>query len=159
MNLSGYFTLLGSLLIAVLLMIMPLPEWLVTIWPLWIVVVLSYWMLALPHRIGLGSACFFGLLLDVFNNTLFGQHALALLIVAYLMDKVHRQVRMFDWWQQSIVMMFLAALYSLSLYAVQRFLHDVHLGWQHWLPILSTGVVWPLVFNVLRHYRQKFRIV
>lgn len=158
MNFSGYFTLFGSMLIAVLLMIVPLPDWLGTVWPLWIVVVIAYWMLALPHRVGVGSACFFGLLLDVFNNTLFGQHALALVIVAYVMDKMHRQVRMFYWWQQSVVMMLLALLYCLSLYAVQWFLHDIHLSWQHWLPIVATGVVWPLVYGLLRHYRQKFRI-
>lgn len=158
MNMSGYLTIFGSMLIAMLLMIMPLPETLSAIWPLWIVVVMAYWMVALPHRVGLWSAWVIGLWLDVFNNTLFGQHALALVIVAYLIDKLHRPLRLWNWWQQSIVITCLSALYGVILYSVQCFLRETTLSWQHWLPVLSSGLVWPLVFWLLRHYRQKYRI-
>ncbi len=159
MNSYGYLTLFGSMLLAVLLMIMPLSSGLATVWPLWIVVVLGYWLYALPHRVSLGSAVFFGLLLDVFNNTLLGQHALALVTVAYIMEKMHHQMRLFFWWQQSLFMMFLTAIYVFILYIVQSFLFEIHLSWHYWLPIFTTGLVWPLVFGVLRHYRQKFRMI
>ncbi len=158
MNLSGYFILFTSMLLAVLLMIMPLPDGLAFIWPLWIVAVLGYWLYALPHRVSLGSALFFGILLDVFNNTLLGQHALALVTVAYIMEKMHHQIRLFFWWQQALLMMCLAAVYSFILFFVQSLLAEIHLSWPFWLPIISTGVIWPVVFALLRHYRQKFRI-
>lgn len=158
MNISGYLTIFGSMLIAIVLMMLPVPDWLSLVWPPWIVVVLSYWMLALPHRVGLWSAFFVGLWLDVCNNTLFGQHALALIIVAYVLDKMHHRLRLFYWWQQSFSVALLALLYALSLYAVQYYLHLTSVSWRHGLPIVAAGVVWPVVFWLLRYFRQKFRI-
>lgn len=159
MTVRGYLTIFASFLLAILLMIVPVPGSVGAAWPLWVVVVLIYWLLALPHRVGLWTAFVVGLWLDVFNNSLFGQHALALVIMAYVFGKLQRQIRLFYWWQQSLMVMVLTALYGLILYAVQRFLHVTHVSWQHWLPILTSGLVWPLVFGVLRHYRQKFRIM
>jgi rod shape-determining protein MreD len=158
MNISGYLTIFGSMLVAILLMLLPMPVWLSLVWPPWIVLVLAYWMLALPHRVGLWSAFVVGLWLDVFNNTLFGQHALALIMVAFVLDKMHHRLRLFDWWQQSICVALLTLLYGLSLYAVQCYLQLTPVSWQHWLPVVAAGVVWPVVFWLLRYFRQKFRI-
>lgn len=158
MQLSGYLTLCGSLLAAIILTILPLPTWLIDIWPLWLLTTLAYWVIALPHRIGLWSAFVSGLLLDVLNNSLFGEHALALLVVIYCLIRLHRQIRFFPNWQQSIVIMFFALIYQLVLYIIQTIIHSPMPGLDFILPILTTGLFWPLVYGILRYYRQKYRI-
>ena len=72
-----------TLLIALFLMVMPLPEWIRPFRPEWVTLVVIYWCLALPSRVNIGIAWIMGLIVDVLTGTLLGQHALAMAIVAF----------------------------------------------------------------------------
>ena len=51
-------------------MILPLPDWVQTYRPHWVALILIYWNMALPQRVGLWSAFFIGLLVDTAQGTL-----------------------------------------------------------------------------------------
>jgi rod shape-determining protein MreD len=89
-----------SLLFAFLLSIFPVPDSLVWARPQWVSLVLVYWILELPERIGMGAAFVAGLCLDGLEGTVFGQHALALCLLAYLVLILYQRLRMFTIWQQ-----------------------------------------------------------
>lgn len=54
-----------SLVVAMVLMILPLPDWVQIYRPNWVALVLIYWSMALPKRVGLWFAFFSGIILDV----------------------------------------------------------------------------------------------
>src|SRR5690606_27167374 len=73
-----------SFAVAFMLTAVPLPEWAASWRPAWVAMVLIYWCMALPERVGIGAAWCLGLLLDVQQGTLLGQHALGLALIAWL---------------------------------------------------------------------------
>ena len=64
-----------TFIIALLLTVIPLPEGLRFLRPDWVGLVLIYWCMALPHRVGVASGWFMGLMVDLLTGTLLGQHA------------------------------------------------------------------------------------
>ena len=93
---------LGTLIIALLLSILPLPEVIVSFRPDWVAIVLIYWSLFKPGRFGFLTAFWLGLVLDTLYGSLLGQHALALLTVTYVTRHFHLRIRVFPIWQMSI---------------------------------------------------------
>ena len=80
----GRLVIVVTLCIAMLLTILPMPDWARPFRPQWVTLVLLYWAIALPHRIGVGSGFLVGIVLDVLTGTLLGQHALGLTIVTFI---------------------------------------------------------------------------
>ena len=80
----------GSLLVALMLNLLPLGR---VLWmPDFLAVVLVFWNIHQPRRIGLGVAFVFGLLLDVHQASLLGQHALAYTVLIYCAIMIHRRI-------------------------------------------------------------------
>ncbi|MBI1395720.1 MAG: rod shape-determining protein MreD [Betaproteobacteria bacterium] len=80
---------------ALLLNLIPVPRWLASAAPDFVALVILYWSVFQPHRVGLWPAWALGLLMDVANASLFGQHALAYCGIAYAGIFLHRRIRMF----------------------------------------------------------------
>ena len=80
----GGWIILGTLVLAALFTVLPLPDWLEAYRPEWVALVVIYWVVALPDRIGLFSAWIAGFFMDVLEGSLLGLNALALALVAYL---------------------------------------------------------------------------
>ena len=73
-----------TLLVALLLSVAPMPEHLEMARPLWLALVLTFWAMNYPHYLGLLTAWCLGIAQDVLYGTPFGQHALALTLVVFL---------------------------------------------------------------------------
>ncbi|MDH5778735.1 MAG: rod shape-determining protein MreD, partial [Gammaproteobacteria bacterium] len=69
----GTGAIIFSFLIAFMLLMMPMPEWLRLARPEWVAMVVIYWSMALPKRVGIGSAWTAGLIVDVIRDSLLGQ--------------------------------------------------------------------------------------
>ena len=96
---------LGTLIIALLLSILPLPEVIVFLRPDWVAIVLVYWSLFKPGHFGFLTAFWLGLVLDTLYGSLLGQHALALLAVTYIARHFHLRIRVFPIWQMSVTIL------------------------------------------------------
>ena len=147
-----------TFLIALLLTIMPLPDWMRYARPDWVGLVLIYWCLALPERVGVITGWFAGLLVDLLTGTLLGQHAMALSIVAYLTLKFHQRVRLFPVWQQAATVLVLLVLHQLLALWVSRFIGRPAPPWYYWAPSVTGMFVWPLIYITLRGLRRGFRV-
>lgn len=147
-----------SLLVALLLSVAPMPQFLEVGRPLWLALVLSYWVLALPHRIGMVSAWCLGMVEDVLYGTLLGQNALMLTLITFLVLSLQRRLRMFPMWQQSLVLLVVFGLAQL----VQLWLNALAGGRPHTLefvlPALISALLWPWVFAILRGSQQRFAV-
>ena len=86
-----FITFVAALLFA----IAPLPQRARPFRPSVYTLVLIYWCMAIPQRIGVSIAWITGITADVMTDTLLGQHALGLAIVAFIALKLHQRVRLF----------------------------------------------------------------
>ena len=93
----------GSLLGALLVDLLPIGQ---TPWmPDVLAIVLVFWAVHQPRRVGLGVAFLFGLGIDVHQGALLGQHALAYAVLGYLAIMVHRRLLWFAVPQQAVQLM------------------------------------------------------
>ena len=91
--------------IGLLLSISPLPQFMEILRPLWLALLLAFWSLALPHKVGMVTAFCLGLTEDVLYGTLLGQNALILTLITFLVLSLQQRLRMFPMWQQSLVIL------------------------------------------------------
>ncbi len=149
-----YLTLLAGYILA----IMPLPEWAQIYRPQWVALILIYWCMALPERIGVGVGFVVGLLLDVLSGTLLGQHALGLSVVAYLALKLHLRVRMMPLRQQVFTVFILLLVERLlALWATGAAGYPTPSLW-YWMTPLVSMLLWPWVYLTLRKLRRHFHV-
>jgi len=149
---------LGSLVIAFMLTVIPLPEWLVLLRPEWVALTLIYWSMALPNRIGVGVAWTTGLFLDVLRGGLLGQQALSLCIIVYITLKLYQRIRVAPLWQQAFSILVLIMLHQLLNLWVKGITGQPPQSWTYWLPAFTSMLIWPLCFIALRELRRHFRV-
>ena len=148
-----------SFFLAYLLAIVPFPEWAMNYRPEWVPIVLIYWTMALPYRIGIGSACAAGLVLDVLEGSTLGVNALALVVVAYVALSLHQRMRMFSSVQQSGLVLVLVGL-NLMLCNWLQIMTDqsVSSNLMFLMAALTSAVIWPSLFQLLRQIRRSFDV-
>lgn len=154
----GGIVIVVTLLIAMMLTITPLPDSVRIFRPDWTLLVLIYWSLALPLRIGVGIGWLVGIFQDVLTGTLLGQHALAYAIVAYLTLKLHQRIRLFPLWQQSLSILVLLTLGQLLILWINGMIGRPIQSWLYWSPSVFGALTWPLVYIILRTLRRQFRV-
>jgi len=141
---------IGSLLAAAWLSVLPLPQGLLWLRPCWVVLVLVYWLVALPSHVGVGVAWLAGLVMDGVTGSVLGQQALSLALIAFICQVSYQRLRMFSVLQQMLVMLVLAGLHQL----IYHWLHNVRgtaaSGIWYLLPALVTAVCWPPARVILR---------
>ena len=137
---------LGTLIIALLLSILPLPEVIVSFRPDWVAIVLVYWSLFKPGHFGFLTAFWLGLALDTLYGSLLGQHALALLTVTYIARHFHLRIRVFPIWQMSVTVLALLVLYEFLLFWVDGVAARTVPAIDRWAPVVIGALLWPLIF-------------
>ncbi len=155
---TGGWILFISLLIAFLLTALPLPHWADDWRPAWVAMVLIYWCMALPERIGISIAWCLGLLLDVQQGALLGQNALGLALIAYFVIQIHKRFRLFPLVQQSCLVGFIIIFYLLISSWVRGIMGIPPQTWTYWMPAISSMVLWPWLFVILRDIRRQYNV-
>ncbi len=151
-------TIALTLFIAIMLTFLPMPEWTVWFRPAWVLLVLVYWAMMTPYRVGVGVAWLIGLILDLLNGTMLGEHALALTVVIYLVTRIYIRLRMAPMVQQGVSMMVFALIYQFILYCIQGFIGELPVSHLYWLSSVTTMLLWPWLFVLLRDYRRRFNV-
>jgi len=154
----GSFVLYATLVAALVLQVFPLPLWAHQARPDIPLLVLIYWSMALPNRIGIFTAVAIGIIVDALTFSLLGQHALAYAVAIYIVLIMHKRLRLLPMWQQALTV--LVILY------IERFIAALTLGitdgllpdMLFWLSPLIGMFLWPWIFILLRELRQNFHI-
>lgn len=148
-----------SFLVGLLLSVSPLPQFMEILRPLWVAVLLAYWCLTLPDKVGLVSAFFLGLAQDVLYGTLLGQNALILTLTAFLIMSLAPRLRMFHMWQQCLTVFVVLGVTQLA----QLWLSALTGNRQPTLALLWPAVVsallWPWISYGFRGLRRRYRII
>ncbi len=155
----GFFVLLISFLFTLGLSILPLPIWMKTLWPLWTVLILVFWTAYLPEVLNPWLVFVVGLLEDVLQGSLLGEHAFALLIAYLLARGMGRQIKSYPLLSQISKIAIILVGYQLILFAFQGFhiyaIYDLFL----WIfPLLTSLILWPWILFLLHGIAVKFYI-
>ncbi|MCU7915198.1 MAG: rod shape-determining protein MreD [Candidatus Thiodiazotropha sp. (ex Gloverina cf. vestifex)] len=147
-----------TLLMGYFLTLIPLPEWAQTFRPQWVALILIYWCMALPERVGVGVGFIVGLLLDVLTGTLLGQHALGLSVVAFVTIKLHLRVRVMPLRQQ-VFTIFIILLVErlLALWSTGAAGYPTPSLW-YWVTPVIGMLLWPWIYILLRDTRRRFHV-
>ena len=122
--------------------------------PDFLALVLLYWCIQEPRLIGVGVAWCLGLLMDVADATVFGQHALAYAVLAYAAEYFRRRVLRFPLWQQAAQVAVLL-LFCSGLVALVRVVGGAPLPrWTYAVGSLAGALLWPPL-SVLLQWPQR----
>ncbi|MDJ0778641.1 MAG: rod shape-determining protein MreD [Gammaproteobacteria bacterium] len=150
-----YLVIYLSLLLALVLMILPLPEWVEIYRPNWVALVLIYWSMALPKRVGLWFAFLTGIVVDVSQGTLFGQHTLALVVIIFINMNFYQRIRVLTMPQQAIYVFALLLINQVLVAWVEGIMgRPTPILTFFGAPFIGT-LIWPWVFVLLRDIRRK----
>ena len=147
-----------TLALALLLSVSSMPKFMEIGRPLWLALFLTYWVLALPHRVGMTTAWGIGLLADVLNGTLLGQNALILTLITFLVLTLHQRLRMFPMWQQSTVLLVVFGLAQLVQLWLNALTGSRPPTLAFVLPALVSALLWPWVCSILRGLHQRLGV-
>lgn len=144
----------ACIIAALMLAIVPLPDWASPYRPDWVALTLIYWSVTLPRGYSVGTAWVLGLVLDIAYGTLLGQHALALAFMTYLTVKFHLQLRVFPLSQMTLTVLALLALYRFILFWINGVAGIYPDAVIYWGPVVTGTLLWPvvsLVFSGIRY--------
>ena len=146
---------IGSLVVALALEVLPLPGWAEPARPAWVAALLVWWCLNSPQRANVGVAFALGMLMDVLKGSVLGQHALALTLVAFLAARFHLQVRVFPRWQQTTTVGLLTLLLGTMLWWTDGISgHPSRLAMR--LPsVITTALLWPWLAELMRGFTRR----
>lgn len=148
----------ASFLVAAVLAVLPLPQWLLWARPEWVALVLVYWCIALPHHVGIFTALLLGVLMDALEGAVLGQNAFSLSVLALCSLLVYQRLRVFSLWQQCGVVFLLIGLHQLIGQWVQNLEGAGARSLLFLLPAVSSALLWPGVLHLLRGIRRHYRI-
>jgi rod shape-determining protein MreD len=121
-----------SFVIAFMLTATPLPDWALPWRPAWIAMVLVYWCMALPARVGV--------------------------LTGWIALLYHQRVRVYPLVQQALFVSSVVFLYLALMLWAYNLLGSVEYGADYLMGALTTGLLWPWVFVVLRDVRRRARV-
>lgn len=137
-----------SLFAALLMNFLPTAHWPGV--PDWVALVICFWSIREPRRVGMGWAFLLGLAMDVADGAILGQHCFAYILLAYAAAAQSRRILWFPLGQQALQilpMLFFCQLMQL----LMRLMTGADFpGWGYLIgPIFSTLLWIPLTFLLL----------
>ncbi len=143
---SGVFITL-SLVAAFLLNLLPWGHWIGV--PDFVALVLVFWSIQQPRKVGIGVAFFMGLLMDVHDASLLGQNALAYTLLSYFAIMIHRRVLWFPLLTQALHVLPLFLMAQAVQLLVRLSVSGQFHGWAYFMESAVAAILWPLVSAIL----------
>lgn len=151
---QGRIVLFITIIVAMILVMIPMPDMLRLFRPEWVLMTLLYWAMALPERVGIGFAWTVGLLMDMLLGGALGVLAFSYALVIYLILNLHLRLRQYPVWQQAVIVMSLVLL----VHIIKVIFSPADASWYIWAPAVVSTLIWPIVFTVLRKIRRVFGV-
>ncbi|OGS91447.1 MAG: rod shape-determining protein MreD [Gallionellales bacterium GWA2_60_18] len=121
--------------------------------PDFVAMVILYWCMHKPLRVGIGVAWMVGILADVADASLFGQHALAYTLLAFGGVVLHHRLQMFNLRQQTFQVFGIFAL-TYAVYALVHWQVNGYVIWPFFLGCLTSTLLWAPLSAMLQSLRQ-----
>ncbi len=143
--------LLLSALVALTLTALPLPPWADALRPQFLVLTVLFWSVHAPRTGGIAAGFFSGLMLDVFQGPLLGEHALALSIVTYIAVREHQRIRSKPAFQQALIVFAALIVYELLLFVIDGWTGHPLTSPMRWIHTVTGALIWPVAAAILAY--------
>jgi len=137
---NGYIAL--TLALALILNFLPLPNYILLFRPDFVVLTILYWCVQYPHKMGMSVAFIMGLMMDVANVNILGQHALAYCIAVYLTLILCRRLRLFNTWRQAPQIGFILFVMQTTMILIAVLGGFRFPGWEYYFATASGSLAW-----------------
>lgn len=154
----GIIIIAFSFLMALLLSIIPWPTGFSMLRPSWVMLILIYWIAALPHRVNIGYGFIVGLLLDLLLGAPLGLHALTMSVIAYIIALQAQFFRNLFLWQQALLIVVLSLFSEVLDYWLAVMFEKGSFHPQIFWASVVNGLLWPWLFLFMRKIRRYFLV-
>jgi rod shape-determining protein MreD len=155
----SFWWFIGTLVVSMLLMLIPLPHVLDPFKPYWPALVLLYWaMESGDQRVTLGLAFILGVCADMLNGVLLGEQALRLCVLAFIALRFRSRLRFFPMWQQTLAVLALLVNDRFLLLVVRAFAGESTPPALWWASPFVSAALWPFLFLLLDDLRMRLRL-
>ncbi|WP_151631767.1 rod shape-determining protein MreD [Noviherbaspirillum aerium] len=137
----------ASIALAFLLNLLPWGHWVGV--PDFVALVLVFWSIHQPRKVGIGIAFMMGLLMDVHDATLLGENALSYTLLSYFSIMIHRRVLWFRMGTQAAHVLPLLLFMQAVQLVVRMLVSGKFPGWMYFLESLVAAALWPVVSAIL----------
>ena len=138
-----------SLLAALTLSAWPLPDLYAPWQPQWVLMILIFWIIVQPGKVGFGMAWTAGLLSDLIAGNWIGIHVFSYCIIAFLCLRFYRVLQLSSPLQKLFPIGALLVLHMGYLHLFSIFLSSIDPGLLHWAGLLTSLLVWPILYHLL----------
>src|SRR5699024_7878630 len=156
---SGTFLIVFTFFLASILQVVPLPDAINLGRPWWIGMVLIFWVLALPHRIGVLAGFLVGLYTDILLGRVLGVYGMSFALLAYLTLNSHRRLRVYGALQQSFAVFLLLGVAAFCVHILNGSLGKNTVSPAvTLLPVLFSALFWRPLLGLLRVVQIRFMV-
>lgn len=139
---SGKF-IATSLFCALMLALLPWQGAALLVRPDFVLLLLLYWAVHQPLRIGMAAAWGLGLVMDVADGALLGQYALAYSVAVFLALALHRRIQAFPLWPQAWHVFPLLLVSQMLILLTHLLSGAAFIGWRFFLASVTGALLWP----------------
>ena len=139
----------ASVVLALLLGLVPLPALLQPVRPYWLALVLAYWVVEEPDKVGLGFAFCIGLVADLLYGGILGEQALRLVVMAFILQRFRARMRFFPLSQQALAIGGLLVNDRIIDAGIHLFVAEPLLPWSYWWAPLPGMLLWLPIYVLL----------
>lgn len=143
-----------STLIALVLTVLPLPQYGDLFRPSFLILTVLYWAIAAPRAGGVGWGWFSGLTLDVFQGPVLGEHALVLALATYMAAREHQRIRSKPLFQQSLIILVILAFYEGVVFLIDGWTGHPLTSPLRWIHCATGALIWAPVATILAQGRR-----
>lgn len=147
-----------SFIFALVLQTIPWPGLLDLLRPSWLLLVTCYWVLALPHRVNVGTALVLGLLWDLLIGSTLGIRGMMMSLIIYIIALNFLVIRNMALWQQAIIIGLLTILMQVLIFFGEYLIQDVVFNpLSLWAGTINC-ILWPWMFLLMRRIRRQWHV-
>lgn len=117
--------------------------------PDFVALVLAFWCVREPHRIGMGTGFVLGLLVDVAHGAVLGQHATAYVLLAWAAIYQSRRLLWFSPGVQTLYMVPLFLMVQVVMLVLRLLAGGIFPGWEYFFSCFTTAALWLPTYYLL----------
>ena len=151
MNADSRGRMLLTAFVALTLTVLPLPPWLDVLRPAFLVLTVLYWSVNAPRTGGIAFGFLAGLMLDVFQGPVLGEHALALSLISYIAVREHQRIRSKPALQQALIVFVALVFYEVVLFMIDGWTGHPVTSPLRWVHTLTGALIWPPAAAILAY--------
>lgn len=155
---SLFWPIAVSIFFALVLMALRVPQIVFYFWPDWIALVVFYWALTDPDRVGPWVGFAIGTLMEVLFVRNFGVLGLGLAALAFFVNRLHLQLRVLSVWQQMLVVGAFVGIFKLVTGWLYGLISGFTISNEYFYSVLGGMLVWPFLYIILGELRRVSRV-